>query len=129
MTIHGDPDRIHIADSVMCDRHHLFFVAKNGDIYVEDDVVLGYEVRFLCGTHNYQLRGKGRHPSYEPERPSDIRVCRGAWIASFAILIGPCVINEDAVVGAGSVVTCDIPAGQLWAGNPAQFIKHIDFIS
>lgn len=35
----------------------------------------------------------------------------------------PVTIGEDAIVGAGSVVTKDIPAGEVWAGNPARFIR------
>lgn len=127
MEVFGDRS-IHWGKRVQCDHRHLFFVVKAGSVWIGDDVILGYDVRFLCGSHNYRLRGSDRHPSYEAE-PMDIRIEKGAWIASFVTLCGPCTIGEDAVVGAGSVVTCDIPSGELWAGNPARFIKKIDFIN
>lgn len=128
MEVLGDPNRIHWGKNVISDHRHLFFVAKCGDIWIGDEVILGYNVRFLCGSHNYSLRGMDRHPEYKPDTPTDIHIHRGAWIASFAILIGPCTVGENAVVGAGSVVTSDVPPNQLWAGNPAKFIKHIDFL-
>ena len=36
-------------------------------------------------------------------------------------------IGEGAMIGAGSVVTKDVPAGELWIGNPARFARKIDF--
>ncbi len=128
MIVHGDPNRIHWGKDIVCDRDHLFFVVRCGDVWIEDEVVLGYEVRFLCGSHNYKLKGKYRRPPYAPTEPFDIRICTGAWVASFVTICAPCVIGPNSVVGAGSVVTKDVPAGELWCGNPAQFVKVINFI-
>ena len=35
-------------------------------------------------------------------------------------------IGKEAVIGAGSVVSCDVPDGEIWAGNPARFVRRID---
>lgn len=53
------------------------------------------------------------------------RVCIGkrAYIGMNVLIVKPVTIGDDAVVGAGSVVTKDIPTGEVWAGNPARFIK------
>lgn len=40
-----------------------------------------------------------------------------------SLIVNAVRIGDDAVIGAGSVVTKDIPAGEVWAGNPAKFIK------
>ena len=42
-----------------------------------------------------------------------------------SIILKGVTIGENSVVGAGSVVTKDIPSGEVWAGNPAKFIRKI----
>ena len=48
----------------------------------------------------------------------------GASIGSSVTILCGLTIGEGAIVGAGSVVTKDIPTREIWAGNPAKFIKH-----
>ena len=55
-----------------------------------------------------------------------IRVSKNAYIGCSTIICKPVTIGEGAIVGAGSVVTKDIPPYQVWAGNPAKFIRAID---
>jgi len=47
------------------------------------------------------------------------------WIGGNSIVLKGVHIGQKAVIGAGSVVTCNIPEGTVWAGNPARFIKKI----
>ena len=47
----------------------------------------------------------------------------GAFIGAFSIILKGVTVGRHSVVGAGSVVTKDIPDGEIWAGNPAKFIK------
>ena len=49
----------------------------------------------------------------------------GAWIASYAIILPGVTIGKNSVVGAGSVVTKDIPDYEVWAGVPAKKIKDL----
>ena len=51
---------------------------------------------------------------------------KGASIGAGSTILPGLTIGENAVVGAGSVVTKDIPAGELWLGNPARFIRKIE---
>lgn len=53
------------------------------------------------------------------------KVCikKRAYIGCNTVICKPVTIGEDAIVGAGSVVTKNIPAGEVWAGNPARFIR------
>ena len=46
-----------------------------------------------------------------------------AFIGTNTIITKPCRIGHHAIIGAGSVVTKDIPDNEIWAGNPARFIK------
>lgn len=52
-----------------------------------------------------------------------IRISEKAYIGCNTIICKPVTIGANAIIGAGSVVTKDIPAGEIWAGNPARFIR------
>lgn len=52
-----------------------------------------------------------------------IKICDGAFIGAASIICNTVTIGHNAIVGAGSVVTKDIPDNEIWAGSPAKFIK------
>ena len=90
-------------------------------ITIDKDAFFGHDVMLLTGSHDYnyfgeqrKLRGGG----------GPITIGEGAWIASRAIIIGPCRIGKHAVIGAGSVVTHDVDDYCMVAGNPARIIKR-----
>ena len=60
---------------------------------------------------------------------SDIVVEDGAWIGAGCILLPGVTVGRNAVVGAGSVVTKDVPADAVAAGNPATVIRPRDVSS
>jgi maltose O-acetyltransferase len=49
----------------------------------------------------------------------------GAWLASGVIVLPGVTVGADAVIGAGSVVTKDMPAGHLAFGNPCRVIREV----
>lgn len=53
-------------------------------------------------------------------------VKKGASIGAGSTIMCGITIGENAMIGAGSVVTKDVPAGELWVGNPAKFLRNID---
>ncbi len=55
----------------------------------------------------------------------DVLIKKNAYIGMNVLIIKPLTIGENAIVGAGSVVTCDIPDNEIWAGNPAKCIGSI----
>ena len=63
----------------------------------------------------------------EPETGSYSRgkiiLKKNAYLGCNTIICKPVTIGENAIVGAGSIVTKDIPANEVWAGNPARFIR------
>lgn len=79
---------------------------------VEDDVFIGPGVVTL----NDKL--KGGEMTYP-------RICRGAKIGGGSVILPGVVIGENAIVGAGSVVTRNVPAGQTVVGNPARARKEL----
>ena len=54
-----------------------------------------------------------------------IHICRRAWIGAGVTILPGVTVGENAVVGAGSVVTRDVEPDTIVAGNPAKVIKHI----
>ena len=55
-----------------------------------------------------------------------VMIQNDAWIGTGAIILSGITVGEGAVVAAGAVVTKDVPAGAIVAGNPARVIKHRD---
>lgn len=87
-------------------------------VTIEDDVFIGSNVTF---TNDMYPRSKNS----EWKLLTTV-VKKGASIGAGSTLLPGLTIGERAIVGAGSVVTMDIPAGELWLGNPAKFVRKID---
>lgn len=62
---------------------------------------------------------------YDDEYAKPITIGSNCWLASNVVVIGGVTIGEGCVIGAGSVVTRDIPANSLAAGNPCRVIREI----
>ena len=84
---------------------------------IEDDVFIGPNVTF---TNDKYPRSK-----QYPETFLKTIIKKGASIGAGSIILGGVTIGEGAMIGAGSLVSKDVPAGQLWFGNPARFIRDI----
>lgn len=96
-----------------------------GRITVEENAFFGYNVCLLTGRHDVNKFDKERKQAV-PREGCDIVIRRGAWVATSAIVLGPCEVGEHSVVGAGSVVTRDVPPYHVVAGNPARVIRRIE---
>jgi UDP-2-acetamido-3-amino-2,3-dideoxy-glucuronate N-acetyltransferase len=110
--------------------------------FLENDVVVGNNVTIKCGVYlwdgivledNVQIGPNvtftnDKYPrakkAFELKR---IVVKKNASIGAASVILGGITIGENALIGAGSVVTKDVPANELWLGNPAKFIRKIDF--
>ena len=121
----GDIDsRLHLGENVQY--AEAFFNFGSGHITIGDHAFLGQYTRLLAGTHDYTKTGKARQAAM-PGHGYDIVVGNGVWIGTGSTVLGPCIIGDNAVIGAGSVVTSgQYEAGCLYAGNPARLIKRID---
>lgn len=100
-------------------------VARNS-IMIDDDVRIGgsckiYDNDFHSLRYEYRLK-----PIDDDIKSSPIHIKRGAFICAETIILKGVTIGEMSVVGAGSVVTHDIPDYEIWAGNPARFVRKIN---
>lgn len=89
-------------------------------VTLEDNVFIGPNVTF---TNDRYPRSKNSDWKQET-----ILIKAGASIGANSTILPGITIGENAMVGAGSVVTKDIPAGELWIGNPAKKYKDIDML-
>lgn len=89
------------------------------NITLHDDVHITSGVRLL--THMLDTSNPDRNDIHWKE--GRIEICEHAFIGTGSIITGNVRIGRGAIVGAGSVVTKDIPDYEIWAGNPASFIK------
>ena len=86
-------------------------------ITIEDDVFIGANVTFT-------------NDKYPKSKSSDWQLMptvikRGASIGAGSTILPGLTIGENAVVGAGSVITKNVPAGEIWVGNPAHFVRKV----
>lgn len=88
-------------------------------IELEDNVMIGANVTF---TNDMFPRAKNKEWKLLPTK-----VCKGATVGAGAVILPGITIGERAFIAAGSVVTKDVPAGELWMGSPAIFYKKVDF--
>lgn len=95
-------------------------------VTIEDNVFVGHNVAFINDTFPRATTVDGGLQTEQDWRVEPTLVKKGASIGSGATILCKIMIGENAVVGAGSVVTKDVPANAIVAGNPARFIRSID---
>lgn len=94
-------------------------------VTIEDDVFIGHGVVFINDSYPRATRPGGELQTEADWKVEKTLVKRGASIGSGATILSNVTIGEHAIVGAGSVVTRDVPAGAIVAGNPARVIRSV----
>lgn len=87
-------------------------------ITLEDNVFVGANVSFINDRYPH-----AKNADWKLERTL---VRKGSSIGAGSTILCGVTIGENAMIGAGSVVTHDIPSGEVWVGNPARFVRKID---
>ena len=90
-------------------------------VTIGDDVQIGPRVQLLTALH--PLDPIERLVGMETAKP--VTIGAGAWLATGVIVLPGVTIGAETVVGAGSVVTNDLPASHLCYGNPCRVIRQI----
>ena len=92
-------------------------------VTIESEVFIGHGVTFINDRYPRATSALGELQSDADWYCQSTVVKRGASIGSGATLLGGITIGENAIVGAGSVVTKDVPPNTTVAGNPARILK------
>ena len=95
-------------------------------VTIEDGVFVGHNVTFINDRYPAALAPGGRLQTEADWTVVPTRICRGASIGSGSVILCGVTVGPGAIVGAGSVVTRSVPARQIWAGNPAAFLRPAD---
>lgn len=119
IVIHN-PINIHLGN-------HVFFaygcmLMATDVIRVEDEVMFGPYVVAISGNHSRQ------HGSFRYGKPqlAPIWIKHGVWVGSHAVITAGVTIGEGSLIGAGAVVTRDIPDHVMAGGVPARVIKNLE---
>lgn len=128
-----------------CYNRCTFFVDRGAELIIGDNVgisqtalichksiKIGNDVKIGGGVSIYDTDFHSLNPEirkskddikYRIEKPVVIK--DNAFIGAHSIILKGVTIGENSIIGAGSVVTKSVPNDQIWAGNPAKFIKNI----
>ena len=126
VNLRGDvaPVRIEVAPGAVVTLADRAFLNTGVQVICHSAIEIGPHCRIgpdcvLCDTNH--------HPVHQGDsvRVAPIRLGRNVWLGRGVIVLPGVTIGDHAVVAAGAVVTQDIPAAQVWRGNPASFAKAV----
>lgn len=96
-------------------------VVDDADIFIGDSVMVAPNVVIATGTH--PICPELRERVYQYNLP--VHIGNRVWIGAGAVILPGVTIGDDSVIGAGSVVTKDVPSGVVAAGNPCRVLREI----
>jgi acetyltransferase-like isoleucine patch superfamily enzyme len=94
-------------------------------VTIEDGVFLGHSVTFINDSYPRATVAGGHLQTEADWKVEKTIVKKGASIGSGCTILANITIGENSIVGAGSVVTKDVPANAVVAGNPAKLLRYI----
>ncbi len=97
-------------------------------VTIEDNVFIGHGVTFINDTYPRSTAASGQLQTEADWKVERTLVRKGASIGSGSTILSNLSIGENAIIGAGSVVTRDVPANTIVAGNPAKVLRHIETV-
>ena len=95
-------------------------------VIIEDNVFVGHGVMFINDKYPRATNEKGQLQTEDDWEVEPTVVKRGASIGSGSTILSYVTIGENAIIGAGSMVTKDVPADTIVAGNPARIIRRVE---
>jgi acetyltransferase-like isoleucine patch superfamily enzyme len=118
LKISGDLQHLEIGDRVSFGGVMIFL---NEKVFIGSDTMIGYNTVIHTSTHDYNNYPKWLH---RIDRP--VRIGNNVWIGFNVSILPGLIIGDHSVIGAGSVVTKNVPPYAIVAGNPAKVVKYIN---
>ncbi|MFQ9923865.1 MAG: sugar O-acetyltransferase [Beduini sp.] len=112
--------RLHLGNNVYANFN--LTLVDDVEIYIDDYVMIGPNVTIATGTH--PILPELRLQAYQYNMPVHIK--KNVWLGAGCIVLPGVTIGENTVIGAGSVVTKDIPANVVAAGTPCRVLREIN---
>jgi UDP-2-acetamido-3-amino-2,3-dideoxy-glucuronate N-acetyltransferase len=94
-------------------------------VHIEDNVFIGHNVTFINDKYPRSTNPEGSLQTDADWKVEKTYIKKGASIGSSTTILCGITIGENAMTGAGSVVTKDVPSNALVAGNPAKIIRQL----
>ena len=94
-------------------------------VHIEDNVFIGHNVTFINDRYPRSTNTEGVLQSEADWKVEETFVRKGASVGSSSTILCGITIGENSIVGAGSVVTKNVPPNTIVAGNPARILKNI----
>ena len=94
-------------------------------VSIEDNVFIGHGVMFINDSYPRATASDGQLQTEADWKVERTVIRKGASIGSGATILAKVTVGENAIVGAGCVVTKDVPANTIVAGNPAKILRSI----
>lgn len=99
---------------------------STNSIIIEDGVLLGNGVKIYdTDFHSMDITKRSSGHSDDDTRTLPVLICNNAFVGAGTTILKGVTIGANSVIGACSVVAKNIPENQVWAGNPARFIRNI----
>ena len=98
-------------------------------VTIEDNVFIGHGVMFINDSYPRATAADGSLQTEADWKVERTVIKKGSSLGSGATILSGITIGENAIVGAGSVVTKDVPPNSIVAGNPARVLRYIDQIT
>lgn len=95
-------------------------------VLIEDNVFIGHGVTFINDSYPRATSDDGQLQTEADWKVEYTVVKRGASIGSGATILSNTSVGENAIIGAGSVVTRDVPPNSIVAGNPARVLRYLE---
>ncbi len=111
---------LHIGNNVYANFN--LTVVDDGNVYIGDYTMIGPNVTIATAGHPVlpELREKAYQFNI------DVHICRNVWIGAGAIILPGVTVGDNSVIGAGSVVTKDVPPNVVAVGNPCKVLREIN---
>lgn len=100
-------------------------IIANNKIIIEDNVMIGGGTR-IFDSDFHPIDYLSRINNLNDIKTGPITIKEGVFIGTSCIILKDVCIGKHSIIGAGSIVTKNIPDYEIWAGNPAKFIRKVD---